>query len=97
MIHVALDCGPPELDNGEINFNSTTFPSEANYTCDEGYYPSSFASTSTCEADGEWSELLCISKDCTLTSCPYAEHIASVHVGIIMFYSFRLCDTITST
>ena len=71
MIHVALDCGPPELDNGEIDFNSTTFPSEANYTCDEGYYPSSFASISTCEADGEWSELLCISKDCALTSCPY--------------------------
>ena len=63
IIYVALDCGPPELDNGDTDFNSTTFLSEANYTCDEGYYPSSFMSISTCEADGAWSELLCISKD----------------------------------
>ena len=67
-MHTALDCGPPlDLDNGYVNYVSTTFLSQASYTCEEGYNLSLFisTSTSTCEADGEWSgrKLLCISKN----------------------------------
>ena len=56
----AVDCGsPPSIPKSTSEFTSTTFQSEATYTCESGYIFSSGAPTfvRTCEATVMWSDL----------------------------------------
>ena len=52
----AVDCGNlTDPANGEVSHTAgTTFGETATYSCDTGYNPVG-DSTSTCQADGEWS------------------------------------------
>ena len=52
-----MDCGPPpELDNGNVTFDSTLFGSVATYECDEDYFfDDGIKMTRTCLESGEWS------------------------------------------
>ena len=51
----AINCGTPsELDNGAVTFTSTTFQSQATFTCDSGYSLEG-SSSRTCQSDGTWS------------------------------------------
>ena len=56
MCHAARDCGnlddPP---NGMVNVPSTTFGSQARYTCDIGFILGDMADTRTCQANRGWS------------------------------------------
>ena len=58
-----MDCGPPpELDNGNVTFDSTLFDSVATYECDEDYFfDDRTKTTRTCDENGDWSnaDLLC--------------------------------------
>ena len=51
----AINCGSPsEPDNGAVTFTSTTFQSQATFTCDSGYSLEG-SSSRTCQSDGTWS------------------------------------------
>ena len=58
-----MDCGPPpEIDNGNVTFDSTLFGSVATYECDEDYFfDDGIKTTRTCLESGEWSneDILC--------------------------------------
>ena len=60
---LSYSCGPPpELDNGNMTFDSTLFGSVATYECDEDYFfDDGTQTTRTCLESGEWSNenLLC--------------------------------------
>ncbi|XP_045205733.2 CUB and sushi domain-containing protein 3-like [Mercenaria mercenaria] len=87
------DCGSlPELQNGKIVFNKTTFGSEANYICDVGYsYMGDF--TRICRSNATWSETepLCQIKDCKVPSIPSNGEIYfdNTTYGSVIYY---LCD-----
>ncbi|XP_053380284.1 sushi, von Willebrand factor type A, EGF and pentraxin domain-containing protein 1-like [Mercenaria mercenaria] len=58
------DCGSPE-GNGFVRFDytTTTFESEANVTCNDGY-ENPIPARVTCQASGKWEEATCTIKDC---------------------------------
>lgn len=53
--HTAVDCGDlPQIAFGRVTFTTTTFRSQASYTCQEGYVlMGNFIRT--CQNDGTWS------------------------------------------
>ena len=63
---IAVPCGTlNNPTNGEVSADGSTFGSQANYSCSEGYVLNG-NSTRMCQADGQWSgsEPLCEGQDC---------------------------------
>ena len=62
LLLIVADCGPLNIDNGEVRFQpvagrgETEFESVATYTCNTGYVLTGNAMR-TCQADGTWSGL----------------------------------------
>ncbi|ESP03154.1 hypothetical protein LOTGIDRAFT_171761 [Lottia gigantea] len=66
---LAKDCGPVPPGNSSTGTvaNGTTYPSEADYTCDEGFEIASGNSKIACLLSGQWDVdniLVCRGKDC---------------------------------
>lgn len=54
---LAVDCGPLLSPlNGDVSFTSTTFLSEADYSCNIGYIRMGVVSR-ICQADRDWSNM----------------------------------------
>jgi CUB/sushi domain-containing protein len=64
-----IDCGaPPTIPNGHVDFQTTTFASRANYTCNEGYTISGSSLARFCTDEEKWSGTLPV---CTeILECP---------------------------
>lgn len=64
---VRRDCGSLSSPaNGAVSFTTTTFESNASYTCNVGYTLTG-ATSRTCQADGNWSGA---APSCEIVACP---------------------------
>ncbi|KAH3809195.1 hypothetical protein DPMN_137556 [Dreissena polymorpha] len=75
-----VDCGlPPPLANGKVKLlnNLTTFPSQAEVTCNRGYFLNSSFNILNCTEKGSWSQdsYSCLLVDCICvqSECPVLE------------------------
>ena len=56
--YAAVDCGvPPNLTDGAVGVNGTTYRSVANYSCQSGYQQTGQINTAMCQANGRWSDI----------------------------------------
>ena len=67
---------PPATDKGSLLGTNTSYGSIVNYTCNEGYEPTSSA-VLTCGGDGRWNST---APDCTKVTCPIPEPFENGHV-----------------
>ncbi|XP_041372649.1 sushi, von Willebrand factor type A, EGF and pentraxin domain-containing protein 1-like [Gigantopelta aegis] len=66
-----IDCGTPiNIPEADLTYSNTIFPSVASYTCKTGYVYVSRSNSSTCQANGQWSDLtlICTGVDCSAPS-----------------------------
>lgn len=76
-----VDCGSlPDPFNGSVSYSSTTFGSEAHYSCYTGYTVSN-TSIRTCNSDGHWDAL---TPECKLVDCG---SLSDPSDGIVSFSS----------
>ena len=55
LSHPVVDCGSlNNITSAQVTTDNTTFGSQANYSCSEGYLLNG-TSTRVCQADGQWS------------------------------------------
>lgn len=55
LMYVGVECGTLEtIANGRVEFDATTFPSVANYSCDVGFTLLG-VSQRACQAEATWS------------------------------------------
>jgi len=55
LTHPVVDCGSlNNITSAQVTTDNTTFGSQANYSCSEGYLLNG-TSTRVCQADGQWS------------------------------------------
>ncbi|XP_041379085.1 sushi, von Willebrand factor type A, EGF and pentraxin domain-containing protein 1-like, partial [Gigantopelta aegis] len=62
-----IDCGTPiSIQEAELTYSNTAFPSVASYSCKTGYAYVSGSNSSTCQSNGQWSDpaLNCTGNDC---------------------------------
>ena len=56
--NAAVVCGmPPNLTDGTVKVNGTTYRSVANYSCQPGYQQTGQNNTAICQANGNWSDV----------------------------------------
>jgi len=95
ILYAAVDCGGlPNPANGQVTTSTTTFDSNATYSCNNGYTLSG-STTRNCLADATWSgtEPTCsrkyviysiVAESCTILSEPWSQgttELSSLMVG----------------